>query len=96
MTTARCRKPASAEVSGPAGAEQFRISAKGTKTLVPPGAEGLLLGTPEEGVDARGIQPFYTGLLARMTGMAIRIRLENEELVFTAIPEAPPATVEAA
>lgn len=79
-------------VEGPAGEERFRITAKGPKTLVPNGAEALLAGNPEEGVDARGIQPFYTGLLARMTGMALTIGLENEEFVFTATPIVPAAT----
>ena len=84
------------EVEGPAGEERFRVSAKGPRTLIPSGAEELLLGTPAEGVDARGIQPFYTGLLARLTNMAITIGIENEEFVFTATPEAPPAAVDAA
>ena len=78
-------------VEGPAGEERFRITAKGTKTLVPSGSEGLLSGSPEEGVDARGIQPFYTGLLGRMTGMALAIGIENEEFFLTATPEAAPA-----
>jgi histidine phosphotransferase ChpT len=78
-------------VEGPAGGERFRITAKGTKTLVPSGAEGLLSGSPEEGVDARGIQPFYTGLLGRMTGMTLAIGIENDEFFFTAAPETAPA-----
>jgi histidine phosphotransferase ChpT len=78
-------------VEGPAGEERFRIAAKGTKTLVPSGAEALLAGTPDDGVDARGIQPFYTGLLARMTGMTLAIGIEGEEFVFTATPQAAPA-----
>ena len=73
-------------VEGPAGEESFRISAKGPKTLVPAGSEGLVNGTPEEGVDARGIQPFYTGLLARMTRMAVKLGLEDGEFVFSATP----------
>jgi histidine phosphotransferase ChpT len=84
------------EVEGPAGEERFRLTAKGPRTLIPAGAEGLLHGTPEEGVDARGIQPFYTGLLARLTNMAITIGIENEEFVFTAIPEVRPAVVDVA
>jgi histidine phosphotransferase ChpT len=76
-----------AEISGPAGAEAFRFVSKGPKTLVPSGAEALLSGSPEEGVDARGIQPFYTGILARMTDMDLKIGLEGEEFVFTATPK---------
>ncbi len=75
-------------VEGAAGQENFRIVAKGTKTIMPSGAEGLLSGAPEDGVDARGIQPFYTGILARMTGMALKIGLEDGEFVFTATPQA--------
>ncbi|HEY8594590.1 MAG TPA: histidine phosphotransferase family protein [Devosiaceae bacterium] len=74
------------EVSGEAGSERFRLTAKGPKTLIPSGAPDLIAGNPEEGVDARGIQPFYTGLLGRMTGMGLRIGLEDETFVFTAEP----------
>ena len=43
---------------------------------------------PEEGsVDARGIQPFYTGLLARMTDMDISIGIENEMFYLNALPK---------
>ena len=52
------------------------------------GAEGLLSGAPEDGVDARGIQPFYTGILARMTGMELKIGIENDVFIFTATPRA--------
>ena len=42
---------------------------------------------PEEGsVDARGIQPFYTGLLARMTDMELDIGMEADVFFFTAVP----------
>jgi histidine phosphotransferase ChpT len=75
-----------ARIEGAAGNENFRFVAKGPKTLIPSGAEGLLSGAPEEGVDARGIQPFYTGILARMTNMTLSIGIENEEFVFTAMP----------
>ena len=78
-------------VAGAAGAEAFRFAArsdpeKRQRTLIPSGSEGLISGAPEEGVDARGIQPFYTGILARMTDMELRIGIENEEFFFTATP----------
>ena len=81
-----------AEVTGPAGEEMFRFTStsdaeKRQKTLMPSGAEGLLSGAPEEGVDARGIQPFYTGILARMTDMELNIGLENDMFFFTATPK---------
>ncbi len=82
-----------AEVSGPAGEETFRFTStsdpeKRQKTLMPSGAEGLLSGRPEDGVDARGIQPFYTGILARMTEMELEIGIENDVFIFTATPKA--------
>jgi histidine phosphotransferase ChpT len=55
---------------------------------MPSGAEGLLSGAPEDGVDARGIQPFYTGVLARMTDMELKIGIENDVFSFTATPKA--------
>ena len=54
---------------------------------MPANAEGLLSGSPEEGVDARGIQPFYTGILARMTDMELKIGIENDVFSFTATPK---------
>lgn len=81
-----------ASINGEAGNERFEFTSrsdpeKRQKTLVPSGCAGLLSGIPDEGfVDARGIQPFYTGLLARMTDMEIDIGLENEMFHLTAVP----------
>lgn len=82
-----------ASVEGSAGNESFRFSSrsdseKRQKTLMPSGAEELLSGAPAGGVDARGIQPFYTGILARMTDMDLSIGIENDVFVFTAQPKA--------
>jgi histidine phosphotransferase ChpT len=79
------------ELVGGPGQEMFRLTStsdpeKRQKTLMPSGAEGLLSGRPEEGVDARGIQPFYTGILARMTDMDLKIGIENDVFTFTATP----------
>jgi histidine phosphotransferase ChpT len=82
-----------AKVEGAAGAEVFTFTSKSDpekrqKTLMPSGAEGLLFGSPEGGVDARGIQPFYTGILARMTDMELKIGIENDVFEFSATPKA--------
>jgi len=79
-------------VDGAPGSESFRFtstsdSEKRQKTLMPSGAEGLLSGSPEEGVDARGIQPFYTGILARMTGMELALGVDGDTFTFTATPK---------
>ena len=81
------------EVDGRGGQEMFRFTStsdpeKRQKTLMPSGAEGLLSGAPEDGVDARGIQPFYTGILARMTDMELKIGIESDVFSFTATPKA--------
>ncbi len=80
-------------VEGGAGSERFVFTStsdpeKRQKTLMPSGAEGLLSGAPEEGVDARGIQPFYTGILARMTDMDLKIGVDGDVFTFTATPKA--------
>ena len=80
------------KVEGAPGAESFTFLSKSDpekrqKTLMPSGAEGLLSGAPEGGVDARGIQPFYTGILARMTDMELKIGIENDVFVFSATPK---------
>jgi histidine phosphotransferase ChpT len=82
-----------ASINGEAGSEKFEFTSKSDpekrqKTLIPSGSAGLLAGTPDEGfVDARGIQPFYTGLLARMTDMEIKIGIENDVFFLTATPK---------
>ncbi|WP_375452804.1 histidine phosphotransferase ChpT [uncultured Devosia sp.] len=83
-----------ASITGAAGSESFAFTSrsdpeKRQKTLIPSGCVGLLAGVPEEGfVDARGIQPFYTGILARMTDMDIAIGIENEQFYLNAVPKA--------
>src|SRR5690606_613159 len=81
-----------AEAVGRPGEESIRKTStsdpeKRQKTLMPSGAEGLLSGAPEDGVDARGIQPFYTGILARMTGMDLQIGIEDDVFTFNAVPK---------
>ncbi|GAB5427646.1 MAG: histidine phosphotransferase family protein [Devosia indica] len=82
-----------ASITGATGEEKFEFTSrsdpeKRQKTLVPSGSAGLLSGMPEDGsVDARGIQPFYTGLLARMTDMELNIGLEDDMFFFTATPK---------
>ena len=82
-----------AAILGDAGNERFEFTSKSDpekrqKTLVPSGAAGLLAGTPDEGfVDARGIQPFYTGILARMTDMELKIAVEGDTFTFSATPK---------
>jgi histidine phosphotransferase ChpT len=60
----------------------FRISAAGLNARIPPAIPGLLEGNSQTGtVDAHGIQPFYTGLLARACGVDVGLALEGETVV---------------
>ena len=79
-------------ISGETGRESFEVTAtsdpeKRQKTLIPSGVKALLAGNPEEGVDARGIQPFYAGLLARLSHMELDLSLEDGVFRFTASPK---------
>lgn len=81
------------DISGSEGLEVLTLIAtsdpeKKQKTLMPMSVEELLNGNPEEGVDARGIQPFYTGLLARMSDMVLDISLADGVFKFEAKPAA--------
>ncbi len=59
---------------------------KRQKTLIPAGIEPLLSGEVDE-VTARDIQPFYTGLLARLVDMELEVSLEDTVFRFTARPK---------
>ena len=62
----------------------FRITAAGPNSRIPPHAMDLLAGAPEGAVDAHGIQPFYTGLLARSCGLGVMLAAENDTVVVAA------------
>jgi histidine phosphotransferase ChpT len=57
----------------------FRITAEGKNARIPHGVEASLAGAPENGtVDAHGIQPFYAGMIARASDMAVEMTLDGE------------------
>jgi histidine phosphotransferase ChpT len=69
---------------GEGDAMSFRITATGPYVKVPPHAAALLAGTPEGAVDAHAIQPFYTGMLARSSGLGVTVAAENDVIVIAA------------
>jgi histidine phosphotransferase ChpT len=80
-----------AKIEGDAGAEVMTILAssdpeKKQRTFMPKGVDELLIGQCEEGVTARNIQPFYTGLLARLSDMDATVSLEGETFGIFAKP----------
>jgi histidine phosphotransferase ChpT len=84
------------EGEGPPEALTFRISARGLHARVSQAVTALLAGDAENGVvDVHGIQPFYTGLLARRSGLVVTIEADGGAIVVAARPFMPafaPAT----
>lgn len=66
------------------GGPGFRISASGLNARVTPIVAELLGGNPTQPVDAHGIQPFYTGILARDCGFSVSATAEGEAVVVAA------------
>lgn len=64
----------------------FRLHAEGPNSRVPPHAETLLAGKPEQTLDAHQIQPFYAGMIARAAGFGVTIAPEGPAIVLTAKP----------
>lgn len=66
------------------GGPGFRITASGLNARVTAVVAELLGGNPTQPVDAHGIQPFYTGILARDCGLAVTAVAEGETVVVAA------------
>jgi histidine phosphotransferase ChpT len=72
---------------GETGAERLTIVATGVKVMIANGVPELLAGRPLDGrIDAQVIQPFYTGLLARESGMELSLGMQDDIVTFTATP----------
>ena len=70
----------------------FHVQAKGVNARVTPGVASLLSGEPEDGsVDARAIQAYYAGLVARSCGLEVSLALAGDVVTI----EAKPIAVEA-
>ena len=63
----------------------LRVTAAGLNARLTPATADLLVGSPAQPVDAHGIQPFYTGILARDCGFALAAAAEGETVTVTAL-----------
>ncbi|MCC0031077.1 MAG: histidine phosphotransferase [Brucellaceae bacterium] len=64
---------------------RFELTCKGPMLRVPPRFLEMHGGRlPEDPIDAHSVQPYYTLLLARESGMEIGVRATAEEIVLTA------------
>jgi histidine phosphotransferase ChpT len=76
-------------VSEPVDAPTFRFECRGPSARVPPALERLVAGDiAGEVMDAHAIQPYYAGLLARLSRMRVSGAFEGENVVITARPVA--------
>ncbi len=72
-------------ITGDDGAT-MQVDAKGANAKLAHHVPALVAGAPENGsVDAHGIQPFYTGLVARECGMAVNIDVKPDHVAIAAI-----------
>jgi histidine phosphotransferase ChpT len=62
----------------------FRLTAAGTNAKVQPAVEAALSGAAAERIDAHAIQPHYTALLARVTGLKLSLSSAPDGITLTA------------
>ena len=76
-------------VSDPVDAPTFRFECSGPNARIPPALERLVPGDiAGETIDAHAVQPYYTGLLARLSRMRVAGSTEGDFVVITARPVA--------
>jgi histidine phosphotransferase ChpT len=63
----------------------FRLTSAGTNAKIQPAVEAGLTGTATERIDAHAIQPHYTALLARATGLKISLSSAPDSISLTAV-----------
>ena len=69
---------------GEGAANGFRVCAHGPNARLPQAMPALVSGETAGPIDAHGIQPFYTGLLARTCGLAVSIEQQDDRFVIAA------------
>ena len=76
-------------ITGEGDELRLSITVKGPNLKLASHVVNLLEGVSESGsVDAHGIQPYFTGLVARECGMAVEVVATSEEVVLKAAPKA--------
>jgi histidine phosphotransferase ChpT len=65
----------------------FKVEAKGANARIASAVTGLLAGEPEDGaIDARAIQAYYAGLVAKACGLKVAVSAEPDAVTFDATP----------
>jgi histidine phosphotransferase ChpT len=72
-------------ISGEGDATRLSVAVKGPNLKLASHVADLLEGRSESGnVDAHGIQPYFTGLVARSSGMAVQVVATSDEVALKA------------
>jgi histidine phosphotransferase ChpT len=69
---------------GAGEALSFKVSAAGVNAKISPAVPPLLAADSIEGLDAHRIQPFYAGLLAKASGLALSMTMDGDIVVVAA------------
>ncbi|HEY0569024.1 MAG TPA: histidine phosphotransferase family protein [Xanthobacteraceae bacterium] len=80
----------SVQPDGTAETMGFRIVATGPNSRVPAAAAAILDGSNDHAVDAHAVQPYYTALLAKSSGLTVTIAPEGETIVLSALAQPAP------
>ena len=65
----------------------FTLRCSGVGARIPAGAPELIAGTGVENpIDARSVQPYYMGMIAKRAKMAISIAQDGDDIILTAKP----------
>jgi histidine phosphotransferase ChpT len=76
-------------IEGEGDETRIGVMAKGPNLKLASHVADLLEGRSESGsVDAHGIQPYFTGLVARSCGMAVQVVASSEDVTLKAAPAA--------
>jgi histidine phosphotransferase ChpT len=76
-------------IEGEADAIRMSVAVKGPNLKLASHVADLLEGRSESGVvDAHGIQPYFTGLVARSSGMGVQVVATSDEILLKAAPAA--------
>ena len=74
-------------IDGTDNAMTIKVLAAGLNAKLQSHTPHLLAGEPEGGVDAHGIQAFYTGLVAREAHLKIEVEIEDGKVTLAAVPD---------
>ncbi len=77
-----------AEVDGDGDEPRFTVRSSGPNARIPAAFDRLVPGYLDDvTVDAQSVQGYYTGALARASGMAISARLDGADIVIACVPD---------